>query len=92
MTADITLYSELFEVFLNSGVKDSKGRWIGFTLGFRDDGTDFRAYVQNSRLVKGEWINFGAGQPSKKFSTRIAANTWAYQSANQRIAKLQKSI
>jgi hypothetical protein len=42
-------YGELTETYMNSNVRDNKGREIGFIVGFRDNGTDFRAYVQNAR-------------------------------------------
>ena len=81
-------YSELTEVHLPSGKLDSKNRRIGFTVGFADNGTDFRAYVQNARLVKNEWCDFGVRQRSKSFTSQKSAVAWAYQTANKRIANL----
>lgn len=81
-------YGEITESYLRSGRYDSKGREIGYIVGFRDNGSDFRAYVQNARRVNGEWTEFGAAQRSKSFPTQAAATAWAYATAQQRIAKL----
>lgn len=81
-------YGDVFENHLRSGRYDSKGREIGFIVGFRDNGTDFRAYVQNARRINGEFVEFGVRQRSKSFKTKEAANRWAYATANDRIAKL----
>lgn len=83
-----TEYGELTETHLRSGRFDSKGREIGFTVGFRDNGEDFRAYVQNARRVAGQWQDFGVIQRSKSFRSQAAATAWAYATAQQRIAKL----
>jgi hypothetical protein len=80
---------EIFQNFLGTGRKDSKGREIGYVVGLRDDGTTFYAWVQNTRRVNGEWQEFGAAQRSKSFSTQQAANVWAYTTAKQRIAKVK---
>jgi len=86
MTAD---YGDITQSYLRSGREDSKGREIGFIVGFRDNGEDFRAYVQNARRIKSEWKDFGVQQRSKSFSNQDAATRWAYATANERIAKLQ---
>lgn len=80
---------EIFQNFLGTGCKDSKGREIGYVVGLRDDGTTFYVWVQNTRRVNGEWQEFGAAQRSKSFSTQQAANVWAYTTAKQRIAKVK---
>ena len=83
---------EIFETFVSSGKFDAKGREIGFTVGFRDNGVDFFAWVQASRRVggpSGEFSDFGPVQRSKKFGTMAAANAWAYGTARERIAKLK---
>ena len=85
-----TEFGDLFENFLSTGKRDSKGREIGFIVGFRDNGEDFRAYVQNARLVNGEWVDFGVRQRSRSFPAQKFATTWAYASARVRIAKIQK--
>ena len=80
--------NEAFETFLPSNKKDSKGRLIGYTVGLRDDGVNFYAWVQNSRMVNGNFSDFGVVQRSKCFASQEAANRWAYATAKQRIAKL----
>ena len=82
-------YGEIFKNFIGTGVKDQKGREIGYAVVFRDNGTDFRAYVQNTRLIKGEWEEFGVKQRSKSFSSQTAATNWAYSTAKERVAKVQ---
>lgn len=82
-------YGEIFKSFIGTGVADTKGRQIGFAVVFRDNGTDFRAYVQNTRLINGEWEEFGVLQKSKSFSSQAAATNWAYRTAKERAAKVQ---
>lgn len=82
-------YGDIFETAVSSGKVDSKGREIGYLVIFRDNGTDFRALVQNARKVKGEWKEFGVPQRSKSFSSQIEANRWAYATAKARIANLK---
>ena len=83
-------YGEITETYMNSGVRDNKGREIGFIVGFRDNGTDFRAYVQNARRINGEWKDFGVLQRSLSFTNQPTATLWAYSTARERIAKLIK--
>lgn len=95
MTATQEL-GEIFETTIASGKLDTKGREIGYTVGLRDNGVDFYAWVQNARLVKGsavsgEWKEFGVAQRSKKFTSQKAATGWAYRTANDRIANLDKT-
>jgi hypothetical protein len=80
--------NNLFENFLSSGKRDSSGRLIGYVVGFNDDGTNFYAWVQNTRLVNVAWKEFGVQQRSKKFTSQQAATVWAYATAKDRIAKL----
>lgn len=83
-------FGDMFETFMGSGKFDAKGREIGWTVGFRDNGTDFHAWVQNARRLKnGEFHDFGVAQRSKKFDSQEAANRWAYATAKARIAKLK---
>ena len=89
MTA--TEFGETFENYLPAGKVDYKGRKIGFIVGLRDNGSDFRAWVQNARFVNGEWADFGVTQRSKSFSSQQAATSWAYSTARARIANLMKS-
>lgn len=86
MTAD---YGEITETCVRSGRFDSKGREIGFIVGFRDNGEDFRAYVQNARRVNGEWQEFGVRQRSRSFPAQRFATAWAYATAQVRIAKIK---
>lgn len=81
-------FGDIFEANVRSGRYDSKGREIGYIVGLRDNGSDFRAWVQNARRVNGEWVEFGASQRSKSFPTQKAATSWAYSTAHQRIANL----
>lgn len=82
-------YGEITESYIRSGRYDSKDREIGYIVGFRDNGEDFRAYVQNARRVNGEWKEFGVQQRSKSFKSQAAATRWAYATANERIAKIR---
>jgi hypothetical protein len=84
-------YGELFENFLSTGKRDSKGREIGFIVGFRDNGEDFRAYVQNARRVNGEWVDFGVRQRSRSFPAQKFATCWAYATAQVRIHKVKSA-
>jgi len=80
---------ELFEVFMGSGKFDDKGREIGWTVGLRDNGIDYHAWVQSARRPKnGEFHDFGVPQRSKKFDSLDASKRWAYATAKARIAKL----
>ena len=83
-----TEYGEVFEAHVRSGRYDNKNREIGYIVGFRDNGTDFRAYVQNARRVNGEWEEFGVQQRSKSFNSQESARAWAYATAHERISKL----
>lgn len=89
-TNEATL-GDIFENWVDAKKLDSKGRRIGFVVGFRDNGTDFYAWVQNGRMEnKGnaDWSEFGPAQRSVKFTSQSAATSWAYQTARERIAKL----
>jgi hypothetical protein len=81
-------YGDITESYIRSGRYDSKNREIGYIVGFRDNGVDFRAYVQNARRVDGKWKEFGVQQRSKSFTSQAAATRWAYATANDRIAKI----
>lgn len=84
-------YGDITQNFVRSGRFDSKGREIGYIVGFRDNGVDFRAYVQNARRVNGQWQEFGPSQRSKSFKSQAAATSWAYATANDRIAKIKSN-
>jgi hypothetical protein len=79
---------DTFENHLDSGKVDAAGRRIGYIVGLRDNGVDFYAWVQNARQVKGEFVDFGVQQRSKKFASQVEATNWAYRTAKERIAKL----
>lgn len=79
---------EIFETFVPAGKVDSKGREIGFTVGLRDNGKDFYAWVQAARKVGADFKDFGVVQRSKLFTSQEAATGWAYRTARERIAKL----
>jgi hypothetical protein len=82
-------YGDITESYIRSGRYDSKNREIGYIVVFRDNGVDFRAYVQNARRIAGEWQEFGVKQRSKSFTSQTAATRWAYATANERIAKIR---
>jgi len=86
-----TEYGEIFKNFLGTGVVDTKGREIGFAVVFRDNGTDFRAYVQNTRCIKGEWSEFGVPQKSRSFPSQEIATAWAYATAQVRCHKVRSA-
>lgn len=84
-------YGDITESYIRSGRYDAKGREIGYIVALRDNGQDFRAYVQNARRVNGEWQEFGVRQRSKSFKSQEAATRWAYATANERIAKIREA-
>lgn len=84
-------YGEIFKNFIGTGVKDQKGREIGYAVVFRDNGADFRAYVQNTRLIKGEWEEFGVQQRSRSFPSQALATAWAYATASVRRHKVRSA-
>ena len=85
-------YGDVFENHLGTGCRDNKGREIGYIVGLRDNGTDFRAYVQNARSAAGAWVEFGVTQGSKSFKSQAQATRWAYDTAHARIAKVCTQI
>ena len=82
-------YGEITQTFMGTGRSDDKGREIGFIIGFRDNGADFRAYVQNARRIAGEWKDFGVMQRSKSFPSQSLATAWAYATAQVRRQKVR---
>lgn len=84
-----TEYNDITESYIRSGRTDSKGREIGYIVALVDNGTDFRALVQNARRVNGKWVEFGVKQRSKSFSSQASATSWAYATAHARIAMIQ---
>ena len=82
-------YGEITMTFLSSGKFDAKGREVGYAVVFRDNGTDFRCYVQNTRRVNGEWAEFGVSQRSRSFESQEAATNWGFRTAKERLAKVK---
>ena len=76
------------QVWLGSGKFDSKGREIGYIVGFNENGSQFAAWVQNGRKENGEFFDFGVPQRSKIFGTQAEASNWAYSTAKSRIANV----
>ena len=83
------LYDTL-ETFMSAEVVDGKGREVGVTIGLRDNGRQFFAWVQNSRREKGYFYTFGMQQPAREFHTQREAMGWAYRVARERIAKVRE--
>lgn len=78
-----------FETTLASGKFDTKGREIGFTVKFGENGGKVYAWVQKAiRVDQYEFKDWGATQRGKGFDTQEAATRWAYATAKQRIASL----
>ena len=82
-------YGEITMTFLSSGKFDYKGREVGYAVVFRDNGTDFRCYVQNTRRANGEWAEFGVPQRSRSFDSQEAATNWGFRTARERLAKVK---
>jgi hypothetical protein len=78
----------IFLNYLSSGKRDPKGRMIGYVVGFNNNSNEFAAWVQNTRQIKGNWIEFGVTQRAKYFASQVQATRWAYNTARERIAKL----
>lgn len=82
-------FGEMFEGFVASDKVDAAGKRIGFIVKFRDNGTDFYAWVQKGKSTGlHNWEKFGALQRGKKFSSQKQATDWAYATAKERIANL----
>ena len=82
-------YNEITETYLPTGRKDFKGREIGFIVALVDNGTDFRALVQNARRINGEWQEFGVRQASKSYRSQAEATRCGFAIAHQRIANIK---
>jgi len=82
-------YGEITTTFLGSGKFDYLGREIGYAVVFRDNGADFRCYVQNTRKWNGIWREFGVKQRSRSFDSQEAATNWGYKTAKERLAKVK---
>jgi hypothetical protein len=84
--------NDILENFLSTGIKDSKGREIGWIVGLRDDGVNFYAWVQAARKVNYDFFDFGPRQRSVCFTSQKAATLWAYTTAKERITNLIKGF
>jgi hypothetical protein len=81
-------FGDSIESFKGSGKFDLQGREIGFIVGVQDNGVSFYAWVQAARSKKNDAKEFGVIQRSKEFSSQQAACSWAWATANKRIANL----
>ena len=88
MSATNKEFGEPIESWKGSGKFDSKGREIGFIVGFNDNGEDFRAWVQAGRRTAHDFHDFGVRQRSKGFKSQEEAARWAWRTANERITAL----
>ncbi|APU00854.1 hypothetical protein [Aeromonas phage 59.1] len=80
------IYGEITSVQHESGLFDTKGRQIGYVEVFRDNGEDFRCYVQHTR----DGVEFGTAQRSKSFKTPEAAKAYGAREAAKRLERLSK--
>jgi len=89
----ITKFSDCFEQFMPAIEKDGQQiGWLVQTFTMHGEGGDtFKAVVQKSIMGRdGKYKPFGAWQPCKGFKTPELARQWAYSTAKERIAKLQR--
>lgn len=84
-------FTQALETFVGSGIKDSSGREIGWTVGLNDNGAEFAAWVQAARKHNGEFKDFGVPQRSRSFATQDAATSWAYSTAKARVAAIRQA-
>ena len=76
-------YGEITKELFETGLVDSKNRLIGFVAVYRDNGSDFRCYVQSTR--DGE--EFGVPQKSKAFKSAAAAKAYGTKTMMKRVNK-----
>jgi len=84
------LMTDPIETFIGSGIKDSKGREVGWVVGLRNDGFNYFAWVQNARKLNHKFSDFGVKQRSVCFESQEEAVQWAYTTAKQRVANLRR--
>lgn len=77
------VYGEVTKEQHETGRVDSKGRKVGYVVVYRDNGTDFRCYVQNTRDSK----EFGVLQYSESFTSAAAAKAYGAATLAKRLAK-----
>lgn len=80
------IYGEITSVQHDSGLTDAKGRKIGYVAAYRDNGEDFRCYVQSTR----DGVEFGTAQRSKSFKTPEAAKAYGAREVAKRLDRLTK--
>lgn len=76
-------YGEITKEVFDTGLIDSKDRAIGFVAVYRDNGSDFRCYVQSTR----DGLEFGVPQKSKSFKSASAAKAYGTKTATERANK-----
>ena len=76
-------YGEITKEVFDTGLVDSKDRTIGFVAVYRDNGSDFRCYVQSTR----DGLEFGVPQKSKSFKSLSAARAYGIKTAMERVNK-----
>lgn len=76
-------YGEITKEVFETGLVDSKNRTIGFVAVYRDNGSDFRCYVQSTR----DGFEFGVPQKSKSFKSSDAAKSYGTKTAMERVNK-----
>lgn len=76
-------YGEITKELFETGLVDSKGRAIGFVAVYRDNGSDFRCYIQSTR----NGIEFGVPQKSKSFKSASAAKAYGTKTVMERVNK-----
>lgn len=76
-------YGEITKDLFETGLVDSKNRLIGFVAVYRDNGSDFRCYIQSTR--DGE--EFGVPQKSKSFKSASAAKAYGTKTMMERVNK-----
>lgn len=80
------VYGEITSDHYETGKVDGKGRSIGFVAVYRDNGVDFRCYVQSTRDGK----EFGVPQRSKSFKSAAQAKAYGVRTASERVQKAQQ--
>ena len=76
-------YGEITKEVFDTGLVDGKDRAIGFVAVYRDNGSDFRCYVQSTR----DGLEFGVPQKSKSFKSASAAKAYGTKTAMERVNK-----
>ena len=81
-------YGDITQIWMGAAINDSKGREIGWTIGLRDNGSEYAAWVQASRKTGAcKFADFGPCQASRSFDTQEQATAWTFGEAKERVAK-----